>query len=322
MGSVTGVDREPALQTTTIERLRRLEQDLFQRLGERDGWRFSKRDPELVRLWGRIKDDVARMRTLIERQPPEGGADRRLRDLLEEAPKGTRAWSVPAAREFAYSLTELLPQFGDAVYLTTLLEDEEIADRFKKAFGKDELKEARKAVAESPPALAGVRDQLIEVHRARARKRRMEHARHAMRARALHLLLAILVPVVIAAAAITAAAPGTSAWGVTAAVLLGAVGSVLSGAYKVPKLLKLRALRLFWAGISLLPVLGSAAGLVLFLFLHTHVVDLPETRHASTGTYALYGFLAGFSEPFFLGLVGRLAGAEKDDADAAKEESA
>jgi hypothetical protein len=138
---VTGVDEKPTAPMAdvsgTIEQLRQLEQNLFQRLGGRGRWRFCRPNPELVRLWGRIKDDLERLRTLIERQPPEAAAERQLRDLLANAPLGAdQEWSAPAAREFAYSITEILPLFGDATYLTALLEDADIADRFKKASGK------------------------------------------------------------------------------------------------------------------------------------------------------------------------------------------
>jgi hypothetical protein len=317
---VTRVDRElvvPAAEIApeTIEQLRWLETDLFRRLNQRERWRFCASNPELIRLWGRMKDDLARVRALIERQPPEEAADSELRALLEHAPGADEKWSVPAARELSYSITEILPRFGDATYLATLLDDREIADRFKDRFGKDALKASREALRESPPVVTRAREQLIELHRGRARKRRKEHARQALRGQALLWLLVILIPIVVAAAAVVAAASRTGlAWGVTGAVLLGALGSVLSGAYKVPKLLKLRELRSFSAGLFLLPVLGAAAGLVLFLLLRTNVVELPGTKTASTYTYALYGFLAGFSEPFFLRLVGRLAGAEKESA--------
>jgi hypothetical protein len=98
-------------------------------------------------------------------------------------------------------------------------------------------------------------------------------------------------------------------WSVAVAATTGALGSVVSGAYNLRKRVRLRELRVFLASLVAQLAVGSAFGLFLFLLLHTGLVELPAA-HADVSTYAygVYGFIAGFSEPFALGLIAKLAG--------------
>lgn len=119
--------------------------------------------------------------------------------------------------------------------------------------------------------------------------------------------------------------PGSFQFAVVAA-LAGAVGSALSGFYRLRDQVKgLTALRSFSGALYAQPFVGAVVGLVLFLILRSHVIGLTvlDDRGGAAGAveawaaYAVYGFVAGFSEPFFLGIVGRVvSAADKDDPDA------
>lgn len=55
------------------------------------------------------------------------------------------------------------------------------------------------------------------------------------------------------------------------------------------------------------PLIGATAGLVTLFVLETGAVELGAKQTASWAALALFTFVAGFSEPFFLGLVQRVA---------------
>ena len=95
---------------------------------------------------------------------------------------------------------------------------------------------------------------------------------------------------------------------VASVAIAGAVGATLSGFYVLRKLTRLTEFRLFRAGMWLQPVVGALAGTVLLLILTSGLVSLARGSDR-VADLAVYGFLAGFSEPFFLGVIGRIAGA-------------
>jgi hypothetical protein len=104
--------------------------------------------------------------------------------------------------------------------------------------------------------------------------------------------------------------------------LAGAVGSVLSRAIKLGKQpqdaatdkktaetpLGIRALisgsRIFYAQL----VIGATSALILFLVFHTGLVQIGGKEELEPAAYGLLGFLAGFSEPFFIGVLDKVAG--------------
>jgi hypothetical protein len=89
-------------------------------------------------------------------------------------------------------------------------------------------------------------------------------------------------------------------------VLAGAVGAMLSGVIKLrDSEQRIRHLRRSASFLFLQPMVGATAALVM------HWVGVTEMLKdgaftSATNASALLGFLAGFSEPFFLGTMGRL----------------
>ena len=54
------------------------------------------------------------------------------------------------------------------------------------------------------------------------------------------------------------------------------------------------------------PLIGACAGLILFLVLRTHAFSLGGLSDGLDGR-GIVAFAAGFSEPFFVGIVQRVA---------------
>ena len=131
-------------------------------------------------------------------------------------------------------------------------------------------------------------------------------------------MVLILVPLVCATGAAIAFADDTTAWQVVVAGLAGALGSVLSGFFKLrDKLSKLRELRSFDGAVLAQPLVGATAGLFAYALVRAGILHLPPPdSQPTTSSYVIYGFVMGFSEPFLLDVVGKVArGPGKDKSD-------
>jgi hypothetical protein len=295
-------------------RITDLEADLFQRI-EGDGiLPHRKLDPEVVRVWGRIIDDLTDLRGFIQSsRSAKPGAVAQLSDLLGSRPDRSQPWKLAFARQFSASLRALVPLFADREYLGAVLLATKFEKRFRKVYGDDALERARKAVLETPSdarEINRVAVQLRMVHLYRANERLKSHTRLALRSGALGAMLMILLPMVIGAGLTFGFAENTTGWNVAVAAAAGVLGSILSGFFKLrDQLDSLTELRSFRAALIVQPAIGAATGLLAFLLVWAGVLHLPPSDEPpSTATFGVYGFLAGFSEPFFLSVVERLTG--------------
>lgn len=105
-------------------------------------------------------------------------------------------------------------------------------------------------------------------------------------------------------------------------VFSGAAGSVLSRAVKLGKQplhanpdaesneppLGIRALLSGWKVFFAQPVIGATAALILFLTLQAGLFQFGKNQTLGPAGMGLLGFLAGFSEPFFLGVLDKVTG--------------
>jgi hypothetical protein len=94
------------------------------------------------------------------------------------------------------------------------------------------------------------------------------------------------------------------------AAFAGAVGSTLGGVLRLRELPELTNIRDLTTGTVAQPLIGGVAAVFIFLLLESHIVVLPgvgATGMPSWQALGIYGFAAGFSEPFFLGILGRVA---------------
>jgi hypothetical protein len=120
----------------------------------------------------------------------------------------------------------------------------------------------------------------------------------------------LLIPLVAGLALIASVAGRGTVAPITAAVA-GSLGSVVTGIFTLRGLSRVDDMRTVRTGLFVQPLVGASAGLFLFLLIATHVLTLPGTETGVPGwqVAGAYGFVAGFSEAFFLGIVGRVAGA-------------
>ncbi|HEU0079246.1 MAG TPA: hypothetical protein VFQ76_16445, partial [Longimicrobiaceae bacterium] len=100
----------------------------------------------------------------------------------------------------------------------------------------------------------------------------------------------------------------------------GAVGSVLSRAIKLggqgaPALpgdaqppLGIRALYSGWKVFLAQPVIGAASAFLVYLVLQSRLLAFGTATADDPAALGLVAFLAGFSEPFFIGTLDRIAG--------------
>ncbi len=94
------------------------------------------------------------------------------------------------------------------------------------------------------------------------------------------------------------------------AALAGALGGTVSGAYRLrDQIENLNEVRAFKPALWVQPLIGAAAGLVLLLVLESGLLGNDAATWQRAG---LLAFAAGFSEPFFLGVVNRVTTAEPE----------
>jgi len=105
-------------------------------------------------------------------------------------------------------------------------------------------------------------------------------------------------------------------------LLSGAAGSVLSRAIQLGKQplraetdkpqaeppLGIRTLLAGWKVFFAQPVIGATAAMILFLVVFARWINFGSDQLLQPASLALLGFVAGFSEPFFLGVLDKVAG--------------
>jgi hypothetical protein len=254
--------------------------------------------------------------------------------------------SLQACHDHLDELEELAPRLLDREALYVLLETElrrKNDSRLEstqipigKLFNREELKDAVRRyrppskIAEngdSPPKAAEERQLALDERRVReslallARERNDEDRhRRVTRDEKLHLtrtfllaeLLGLTVALVVSA---THAEDGGFTSAVWLAAFAGAVGGTLGGAFKVRDTLGWDDVKGLRQVILIQPLLGSAAGLVVFfVYLQAHGID---------GTYWIAGavsaFVGGFSEPFFLRTVTAVTRQASNDPESKKD---
>ena len=97
------------------------------------------------------------------------------------------------------------------------------------------------------------------------------------------------------------------------AAITGALGSTLSGFYKLrDETGGIATLRAFRSAMWAQPFVGAVIGVLLLMFIGSELLSFAKLS-INDGTkwmqFAIFSFIAGYSEPFFLGLVQRVAGA-------------
>jgi hypothetical protein len=284
-------------------------------------WAPQRRvDPELRKALGVIQTRLSETRRLLALSKADAttrstAAVAELRSLIRRDPA---TLDIDGAWELAGALKRLNVRLADREFLTSRLEYERQRATatgqwhgWNTHFEAQELldlvtafKERRTTTADQ----ARVVDRLTFLYLQREEAGRDRRARAALKRLYLSRLWIVLLVLL---AGFGVAINVATEWEIWEVVLLaacaGGLGSTLSGIFKVrDQLVQLDELRSFWPAMRVQPLIGACAGLVLFLVLRSHAFSFGALSDGLAGR-GLIAFAAGFSEPFFVGTIQRVA---------------
>jgi hypothetical protein len=286
-----------------------------------DRWRRNVRDPELSKALGYVRATVGEIRRLLALPSDDVSLctpeiKERLRDTLDVP---VQSLGIDSAWELYTDLKGMLPFLGNADDVASRLDHE--AERGSDAtrwhpwtehFNADELQGLRESYRKGTPdrRLQGqAAAKLSFLYAQRAEAGRERRAKAAQKRRYLNVLFWVLLALQVGLVlAIDAAAGEDEVWKqIFVAGAAGALGATLAGTMKIrDDLRELDDLRSFWPAMRVQPLVGATAGLIVLLVVETGTLDGGGQAGSWAGR-ALVAFAAGFSEPFFLGLVQRVA---------------
>jgi hypothetical protein len=279
-------------------------------------WEPRPSDPELRKLLSGIHAAIRDAERLTVESPEtfDDAARTRAATLLRVDP---RRLGVDAALELVDGWDQLLIEHGDERYVRDLLVLELARDRvdttattWTDVFEDAPAAEEQKLLASGTPLdearLLQARNQLTGLYRARFTLYALTRARLALKAHHLWLLAPVLLVLVISFAIVLDAAGGDRDTIILAA-MAGGVGATLAGTFKLrDQISTINALRAFSPAIVVQPLIGAVAGLFLLLVLESDLIKL-DWGGPEWATDGAIAFVAGFSEPFLLGVVNRVA---------------
>jgi hypothetical protein len=289
----------------------------------REQWKpTSRTHPERAKVLGFVQDELSEASRLLgKRTRVSDTVAGELRALLLE---NTRIRSVDYGWELVGRLKRLNLRLGqsDRTYVQGLLEHESVHAHdprhwhtWDEHFPEAELSEllsAFRGPRVTPAQRARALDRLNFLYLKRAEAGRDRRAKAALKDLYLRHLAFVLLPFLLGLGAIAcfSSTQSQSVWRSFAiAACAGALGSTLSGVLKLrDQLLRLDELRAFKPAMLVQPLVGASAGALVFMLLASHALSIGSMDPKAWSSPGLLGFIAGFSEPFFLGLVDRVAG--------------
>ena len=287
--------------------------------------RASRRrgDAERRKVLQRLGSEVQLLRRLLARNQAAltHEAGERLGQVLREA-----AADDPTLEDAWYSADSLrlgLLDLADDAYLATLIEQEHVRGRGDRRLSWGRYLDSAHLDALYKAVRAGgltdlERSSAVEALAFIFEKRRDDgahyRARVTLKAQAFFRAAAILGPLLLAAGVTIVLVSDASAAAVVLTAVAGGLGGTLAGAKELRGMLRINDLRSLSGWSILQPLVGASAALVMLLVLESGILGLPGVNGPSSAVaIALYGFLAGFSEPFFLGVVAKIAGTADPD---------
>lgn len=271
--------------------------------------------------------------------------DERLNErILEILKLLDRSMSEEAAWDVADSLKELLPEVAPAEYVYWALVEEKRreagwSDNWDKYFSAEELKESILTYEENPKKFntQGASDRLVALYRIRNGEGRHHRAREGARwnyLRWISLLLFFSAVALVFSWHFASNSPSQSLLEMRIVVesgypelqvdiwsgwqplmqmlvvfLAGAVGAVLSGTIRLRDLPRILELQAAWKTLIPQMILGATLATVVVLILKTGLIKVANLDFESPDTSLLFvvGLVSGFSEPFALGLLEKVA---------------
>ena len=286
-------------------------------------WKSTSRaHPERSKVLGLIQSELSEASRLLAAQSGrDRAAESELKALLLEH---TRIRTVDDGWELAARLKRLNLRLGrfDPAYIQGLLQYERAHAQdprhwhtWSKHFPKQELRDLLQTYA-SGVVKGCDRDRAVDrlnrLYLKRAEAGRDRRAKAALKDTYLKHLTLVLVPFLLGLGtiALVSTTDSHSVWRAFAvAALAGALGSTLSGVLRLrDQLLRMEELRAFKPAMLVQPLVGASAGALVFLLLASRAFSVGSLDPAAWPSPGVLGFAAGFSEPFFLGLVDRVAG--------------
>jgi hypothetical protein len=284
-------------------------------------WDRRRKNPELSKALSMVRAYIAEARDLLDvddEHAPLRTAEvrQRLDDLVRCKPKRL---SIDSAWELANRLKRELLVLGDASYVWVQLEYEAERDkRSEKWHGWSDHLPPKKLQGLLAARTGQTVDRSIHVDAVRSLQKLYDlraeaglerRARAAQKCRYLTALIPILLVLLAALSATIFEIGEGGIWkDIGLAASAGALGATLSGIFRVrDRLTELDDLRSFWPAMRIQPLIGATAGVFTLLILESGAVKLGDADGAAWAGTALLTFIAGFSEPFFLGLVQRIA---------------
>ena len=277
-------------------------------------------DPELRKALGVIQTHLSETRRLLalpaDGTAPRDAAVRELRSLVQTEPARL---AIDSAWELAGALKRLNLRLGDDAYIGSRLEYEQSRagasgqwHGWNAHFDPAELTALVDVFrARRPSALEHARavDRLTFLYLMREEAGRDRRARAALKCLYLTKLAPALLALVVGlGVAVNYSTKGSFLETILLTACAGGVGSMLSGFFRVrDQLVRLDELRGFWPAMRVQPIVGACAGLIVFLLLDSKAIQLGSLGSATWSGRGLLAFAAGFSEPFFLGIVQRVA---------------
>jgi hypothetical protein len=282
----------------------------------------SSRHPERAKVLGLIQSELSEASRLLAAQSGRDcPAERELKALLLQ---NVEIRTVDQGWELAARLRRLNLRIGrfDRAYVQSLLEYESAHAEdprhwhtWSKHFRKQELLDLLQVYA-SEAVESKDRDRAVErlnsLYLKRAEAGRDRRAKAALTDLYLQRLTLVLGPFLLGLGtiALVSTTDSHSVWRAFAvAALAGALGSTLSGVLRLrDQLIRMDELRAFKPAMIVQPLVGASAGALVFLLLASRAFSLGSLDPEAWPSPGVLGFAAGFSEPFFLGLVDRVAG--------------
>jgi hypothetical protein len=308
-----------------------------------DGYMAKRHSPlglraESNRLWSTIRATLGRIASRLSRDPVVQIHDRaRIGNLLtENSPLRTPDKStIQSAWALSDELDHLLIDVADLDLVAVLVSEEsdwesESLNRFldrdvlksmRSVFGayetvSDSAKEWPQVRARAEARLGRAREFLHSRYERRAFDRRVWRQRTENRKRNLLSAGVVLALVVVALIVFIANASSLALPDVMITALAGALAGTLARMYKMRDVYRISQLRDLYADFFAQPFVGASIALFVLMFISSGILQLPGASSASWAALATYGFVAAFSEPFFLKLVGRVGSGETEHHDA------
>jgi hypothetical protein len=288
-----------------------------------------KADPELRKVLGVIQTHLSESRRLLA--APKARISLRndavARELTALVRQDPAALAIDTGWELAATLKRLNLRLGDDTYVGSRLEYEQRRAAkssqwhgWNSHFEPRELRDFVNAYRTGGATKASHKqavERLTFLYLRREEAGRDRRARAALKSKLLSQLLPpFLLLLVGLGVSLNFATDGAFLATMSMAACAGALGSMLSGVFKVrDQLVQLDELRGFIPAMRVQPMIGASAGLILFLVLDSKVLEVGAGSSATWSGIGLLAFVAGFSEPFFLGIVQRVAHVPDPPAD-------